>query len=63
MLLIQFNCNYTVIDKANSTRFLLSGVEHIRPDRQGSCRVCTTGNEENNGIYTTDCLAILKEVG
>ena len=54
--------NIKLIDKANSTRFLLSGVQHITPDRQGSCRVCTTGNEENKDIYTTDCLAILKEV-
>jgi len=37
-------------------------VQHIRPDNQGSCRVCTTGNEENKAIYTTDCLAILKEL-
>jgi len=42
--------------------FDIKGVQHIRPDNRGSCRVCTTGNEENKGIYTTDCLAILKEL-
>ena len=51
-----------LIHNANSIRFLLSAVEPIKKDRQHGCRVCTTGIKENKGIYTTDCLDILKEV-
>ena len=54
--------NIKLIYKECSTRFVLSAVQPIRPDNQ-VCRVYTVGGEqENNDIYTTDCLAILKEV-
>jgi len=37
-------------------------VQPIKYDKKHGCRVCTTGTRENNAIYTTDCLDILKEL-